>query len=101
MISPTQSAVPVSWQLLDMRARLRLIDTQLVVLLARRLEVQREIRAYKLAESLPLHDPVREAAVLAHGRELARSLSIPEGIVEVLYERLFEAARGTVNETAP
>lgn len=86
---------PVSWKLLDMRARIRLVDTQLVVLLARRFEIMREVRAWKQSEGLPLIDPERERDVLEHGIDLAQSLGVPESIVHMLYRQLFQHVRGT------
>lgn len=95
-LSPAAGPLPLSWQLLEMRARLRLIDTQLIVLLARRCELQRDIRRWKQDRKLPLHDPGREADVLAHCTELARSLHVPVELVHALYVSLFELARGSV-----
>lgn len=82
-----------SWQLLELRARLTLIDTQLIVLLARRFELQREIRDYKTANAMPLHDPARERHVLAHCLGLAQELDVPANVVRELYERVFEIGR--------
>lgn len=84
----------MSWKLLDMRSRLQLIDTQLVVLLARRFEVMREVREWKRAEGLPLFDSRREDEVLQRATELGFSLGVPETLIRKLYEQLFEHVRG-------
>lgn len=84
----------VNWELLDMRARIRLIDTQLVILLARRFEIMREVRAWKQAEMLPLVDSRREHDVLEHCMDLGRSLGVPDSIIRNLYSELFEHVRG-------
>ncbi len=83
-----------SWQLLELRARLTLIDTQLIVLLARRFELQREVRGLKTENAMPLADPARERVVLAHCLGLARELDVPMDVVRELYEGIFEAGRG-------
>lgn len=87
----------VSWKLLDMRSRLQLIDTQLVVLLARRFEVMREVREWKQAEGMPLIDSKREDEVLQRAVELGFSIGVPETLIRKLYENLFEHVRGKQN----
>ncbi|HEX7046791.1 MAG TPA: chorismate mutase [Gammaproteobacteria bacterium] len=82
------------WQLLEMRAKLRLIDTQLIVLLSRRFELQRDVRTFKHGQGMPLHDSAREADVLAHCTDLAESLDVPLDIVRTLYAGIFEKGRG-------
>ncbi|MDX1455071.1 MAG: chorismate mutase [Gammaproteobacteria bacterium] len=83
-----------SWELLDMRARMRLIDTQLVILLARRFEIMRDIRAYKQARQLPLIDRQREKEVLSQALDLGLSMGVPDSIIRSLYRQMFEHVRG-------
>lgn len=71
-----------------------MIDTQLIALLARRLEVVRQIRCCKQSNELPLRDDVREVDVVQHCLQLASRLQVPDDIVLTLYEALFEHARG-------
>ena len=83
-----------SWELLDMRSRIRLIDTQLVILLARRFEIMRDIRSFKRARHLPLIDRRREQEVLDQALDLANSTGVPEIIIRNLFAQLFEHVRG-------
>lgn len=92
--------MPASWKLLDMRARIRLIDTQLIVLLSRRFEIMRDVRAYKKEMGLPLVDPQREREVLDHCLYLGESLGVPVAIIEELYQQLFEQVRGPMPSPA-
>lgn len=48
------------------------IDQALVELLEKRFEVVRKIGEYKLANHLPIHDPVREAFVLSSKKALLK-----------------------------
>lgn len=82
------------WSLLQMRGRLRMIDTQLIVLLARRFDIMREVRQWKQSMSLPLIDAQREQEVLGHCIELGESLGVPADLVNSLYSQLFAAVRG-------
>lgn len=84
------------WELLELRARVRMVDTQLIVLLSRRIALVREIRFLKQAAGLPLFDGRREREVLAHCLDLARSLDVPLDIVHALYAACFKEARGDV-----
>ncbi|MDX1442897.1 MAG: chorismate mutase [Gammaproteobacteria bacterium] len=86
------------WTLLEQRARLRQIDTQLIVLLARRFEIMREIRDWKKLMGVPLVDARREEDVLRHCKDLGSSLGVPESLLDSLYSQLFEAVRGPLGD---
>ena len=88
------------WELLELRARIRMIDTELIVLLARRFEVVRAIQAVKQEADLPLLDADRERDVLAHCTDLATSLHVPLDVVHELYRLCFAHARGPVDPSA-
>jgi chorismate mutase len=46
------------------RERISVLDSELVALLNRRLEIVRELHAYKRAQGYPMVDPEREALLL-------------------------------------
>lgn len=93
---PALPAQSDAWQLLELRARIGMIDTQLLALLARRFDVVRQIRLVKENSGLPLRDADREHEVLAHCLDLAATLNVPAEIVRALYQQLFEATRGSI-----
>lgn len=88
------------WELLELRARIRMIDTELIVLLSRRFEVVRAIQALKQQAGMPSFEVARERDVLTHCVELATSLQVPLDVVHELYRLCFAHARGPVDPAA-
>ena len=75
----------------DYRKQIDAIDTQLVDLFARRMEVAAGIAMYKLAQGLPVLDASREHAKLQQVAAMA-----PQGMEDYtaqLYTKLFELSR--------
>lgn len=89
-------SLPQPWRLLELRARIQMLDTEIIALLARRFEVMRDIRAFKQANGLPLYDPRREREVLMHCLALAADMKLPANLIRTLYQGVFEAARGAL-----
>ena len=69
-------------------------DQELVRLIARRLELAREIGRTKEALGLPVMDPAREAEVVRRAVEQARAHGADAELVRGVLWRIIDAARG-------
>lgn len=77
----------------DVRADIALVDAQFIKLVARRMQLVREVGAAKRATGQPVIDPAREAEVVARASGLAREAGLPEDEVRALYRHLMAMAR--------
>lgn len=81
----------------DELARLRVaieeVDRALIRLLARRLELAREVGVVKRAAGRPALDPAREAAVVRRASEMAREEGAPEEGVRYLFWQIIGMSR--------
>lgn len=75
----------------ELRLQINQIDEQLVGLFDARMKVALEIGKYKKANDLPVHDPVREQAVL--DRQMAAVDAEMAPYVQRLYQTLFELSK--------
>jgi prephenate dehydrogenase len=69
------------------------IDREVVSLLARRAEISHRTRLAKSRLGKPLHDPVREAEVLAARREWAEELAIDADSIEDVFRAVLRFSR--------
>ena len=67
-------------------------DTQLVALLARRNGITQKIGAFKQKTGAPLHDPEREAQLLAARRQEAINQNVSPDLVEDILRRMMREA---------
>lgn len=77
----------------ELRARIVAIDEALVDLVGERLHLVLEIGRRKAELGRPVLDPRREAEVVRHAAELARSRGIDEEMVRDVIWRVISAAR--------
>ncbi|MEO8192762.1 MAG: chorismate mutase [Gemmatimonadales bacterium] len=70
------------------RGELDRVDSDLIRLIARRLELGLEAGRIKRALGQPVIDPEREASVLEHARTWAREAKLPEDQVTDIVQRL-------------
>lgn len=83
-----------------LRERVEVIDAEIVVLLAKRLELAREVGAHKHAAGLATLDVRREAAVLRRACALARDAGLPEEPTRQLFWGIIGMCRGAQQEEA-
>lgn len=72
----------------ECRARLDALDSELIQLLSRRLELGLEAARIKKAMGIPIIDPEREARSSAQARRWAREADLSEDEVEDIFRRL-------------
>ena len=81
----------------DILTRLRVdieaVDRDLIKLIARRMELARQVGAVKRAAELPALDPDREAAVLSRVGEFAREQGASEEDVRELFRHIIDMSR--------
>ncbi|MBI5398958.1 chorismate mutase [Candidatus Woesearchaeota archaeon] len=77
------------------RDDIRKIDEQLILLLAQRMEVARELGKYKKANNIPVFDADVEAAIIERNRRLAHNNGLGETFVQRLYEVILEESKKT------
>lgn len=87
-------------QLEIIRAELDKVDSRLIRLLARRLELGLEAAGIKHALGMPVRDFAREADVVAQARMWAREAGLSEDEVQELIERLIALSRGAQERAA-
>ena len=79
-------------ELQDIRKELDAVDAELVKLFERRMEISREVAAYKIAHGMPVLDRGREERVLASRAEKLQDVYW-EKDVRALYECIMALSR--------
>jgi chorismate mutase len=77
----------------QLRQEIATTDQELVLRIARRLELAREIGQTKQTLGLPVLDPAREAEVVRRAVELARAHGTDAELVRGVFWRIIDAAR--------
>ncbi len=80
-------------RLAQLREEIGRIDAEIVEAIARRMRLAREVGAVKASAGLPVLDPARESAVVAHAAALARDAGLPEEDVRALFWQLMAISR--------
>lgn len=83
-------------ELKDFRIQLDEIDAQLVALFCRRMEISRQIGAYKRGKGLPVRDEAREALLLDRVAALAGEADADAA--RALYGTILEQSRAVQKE---
>jgi chorismate mutase len=81
-----------------LREEIEAIDRSLIELIARRVDLAREVGRAKRAAGLPTLDPAREAAVVRRAGQLAREVGIADEDVRYIFWHLIGLARRAQNE---
>jgi len=76
-----------------LREQIDELDRQVLALLARRMEVVREVAAVKKSEGVPIRDFARERLILDDRRARAARLGLPEAPIESIYRQIMLASR--------
>jgi chorismate mutase len=76
-----------------LRAEIERVDRALIELIARRMELGRQVGNAKRAAGLPPLDPAREAAVIRRASEVARETGAPEEDVRYVFWHLIGMSR--------
>jgi chorismate mutase/prephenate dehydrogenase len=80
-------------RLRPLREQIDALDRQVLELLARRMEIVREVALVKKSEGVPIRDFARERAVLDDRRARAAGLGLPEAPIESIYRQIMLASR--------
>lgn len=77
----------------ELRKKIDEINTQLVVLLGRRLEVAKEIAQIKKREQFPILDSNREDLIKEKIRNLAREQGLSAPVIEEIFQLVLDYTR--------
>ncbi|MGD8150385.1 bifunctional chorismate mutase/prephenate dehydrogenase [Ornithinimicrobium sp. Y1694] len=88
----TDAAPGAEEPLAELRAQIDDVDSQILDLLARRLELVGEVGEVKGRHGLPIYAPEREKAMIAAKRELATRRGLPPDLVEDVLRRCMREA---------
>ena len=80
-------------RLSEMRHQIEAIDRQIVELIAERVRLARQLGPIKRSKGLSTTDPEREAAVIRHTAELARSHNLPDEDVRRIFWHVIALSR--------
>lgn len=80
------------------RARITDVDTRLIALLARRMDLARALRGVKAEADMPTYDPTREASVIRHAASEGGRHGLPEEDVRELFWRIVKMSRDAQEE---
>ncbi len=83
----------------QVRQQIDQVDTNLVELIAKRLELTGEVGRLKAQLNLPLYVPSREAEIISQKRRLAKQKGIPEDLVEDVIRRIMRDSYDSQTET--
>jgi len=81
-----------------LREEIEAVDRSIIELIARRVELAREVGRAKRAAGLPTLDPAREAAVVRRAGQIAREVGIEDEDVRYIFWHLIGLARRAQNE---
>lgn len=76
----------------ELRMEITKLDTELLTLLAKRLELVREVGEYKKAHALPIRDEQRERQVLEGLAQQGKTLNISQEIIGSIWKSIFREA---------
>ena len=76
-----------------LRGEIDAINREIVLLLAKRISLSREVAKIKKRESLPILDSEREKAIHQEMRELARQHQLSSLVVEEIFQIILETSR--------
>lgn len=82
-----------------LRKEIDAIDTQLVALIARRLEIAREIARIKKREKLPILDAKREDAIKLEIRKMAKDRGISASVMEEIIQLILDYSKLEMEDT--
>lgn len=85
----------------ELRQRIQSVDHELIDLLARRLELAREIGLVKTRLGMQTLDPAREAAVVRRAAAAARERGLDPELVRDILWRLIAHARSVQDRDPP
>lgn len=80
------------------RADIERLDSELLQLLAQRVQLGRRVGALKRTAGLPVLDPKREAKVIRSAAEQARALELPPEPVREIFWQIIALVRRTQSE---
>ena len=80
-------------ELAKIRGELDAIDSELIQIIKRRLDLGLEAASVKSELGIPIHDPDREARAVRQAAEWARSSDLPVSEVEEIFRRLISLSR--------
>ena len=81
-----------------LRQEIESIDRSIIELIARRVELAREVGRAKREAKLPTLDPAREAAVVRRAGQIARESGLEDEDVRYIFWHLIGLARRAQNE---
>ncbi len=94
-----QEQITRSGELATLRTRIDTIDTQLMLMLARRREIIREIAAVKKREQRDVFDEERELEKKQQSDEFSRMLNLPPKMMHELFEIIIRDSHNLQKET--
>lgn len=83
----------VEAELSRLRDEIERVDRAVIELIARRVQVAREVGAAKRAAGLPTLDPAREASVIRQIAVLAREAKLPDADVREIFWHIIGLSR--------
>ncbi|HEU4988469.1 MAG: chorismate mutase [Gemmatimonadota bacterium] len=93
MSTPPSRPASEPESLARLRAEIEQVDREVIRLIARRIDLARQVGAVKRAAGLPALDPGREAAVIRRVSEVAREEGAPEEDVRYLFWHIIGMSR--------
>lgn len=82
----------------DLRKEIDKLDSELVKLLAKRMELSAQVGHEKEASGIEIHQKTREMTVLDSAKLLANSLGLAESFVTDIYALIFAESRKIQSE---
>lgn len=80
-------------ELTRIRAELDSLDSDLIQVIKRRLDLGLEAASIKADLGIPMHDPEREERAILQAAQWARASDLPVGEVEEIFRRLISLSR--------
>ena len=76
-----------------LRSQIDDVDSKLLELLARRVEISSAIAQLKVTNGLPIHEPAREAEIIAGRVSTVKPLKLPEDWLSELFKIILRGCR--------
>lgn len=86
-------SAPVQAELSRLRDEIERVDRAVIELIAKRVQIAREVGAAKRAAGLPTLDPAREASLIRQVAVLAREAKLPDDDVRQIFWHIIGLSR--------
>lgn len=81
----------------EIRKKIDELDTELVKILAKRIELIKKVSDIKKKKNIPIHDPEREKEIIKEKKTIANELNLNPEFIEEIFEIILKESKNIQN----